>query len=338
MLVAAALLLQTSGLVAPLYLQEEVPETRAVRAILVLDSEMPGVPHTIKRTPEEARQLALELTRKIRAGAEFAPLARDLSGHPSARYGGVLGSFWPGMLRGEVDEFLFSAELGEVSDPIPSPIGIQVLQRIDAEAGALQIFVSGTDSAAEERAAKLLLRLRSGEDFATLAREHSDDEPSASRGGQMAVFRRGPEDSLLKAAVFEAPLGEVVGPIRSPLGLHLLKRVPPDEIAPELVDDVIARARAISIAIGPDRKPEEAEALAWKLFHQIQGEGRDMAELARQYDDDPTGRERSGDLGWILRRASRTRGFVDRIFLRPRGELLEPIPMVDGYVLLRRED
>jgi parvulin-like peptidyl-prolyl isomerase len=337
-MLAAALLLQTSGLVAPLYLQEEVPDTRAVRAILVLDSEMPGVPHTIKRTPEEAMELALQLTAKIRAGAEFEPLARDLSGHPSAKYGGVLGSFWPGMLRGEVDAFLFSAEIGEVSDPIPSPIGIQVLQRIEAEAGALQIFVSGTDAAAKERAAGLLSRLRSGEDFATLAREHSEEERSAVRGGQMGVFRRGPEDSVIKAALFEAPLGEAVGPVQSPLGLHILKRVPPAEIDPDLVDDVIARARAITIATGPDRTPEEAEALAWQLFHQIQGEGRDMGELARQHDDDPTGRERAGDLGWILRRSSRTRGFVDRIFLRPRGELIEPIPTADGYVILRRDD
>lgn len=334
----AALLLQTSDLVAPLYLQDEVPETRAVRAILVLDRELQGVPHTINRSPEEADQLALELAEQVRAGAEFGPLALKYSGHPSARYGGVLGSFWPGMLRGDVDEFLFTAEIGQVSDPIRSPIGVQVLQRIDAEAGALQIFVAGTDAAAREKAAALLARVRDGEDFASVAREHSEDPVSAARGGQLAAFLRGPEDSVLKAAVFAASLGEVVGPIESPLGLHLLKRVPPAAIDPDLVDDVIARARAISLAIGPERTPEDAKALAWNLFHQIQGEGADMAVLARQYDDDPTGRERGGDLGWILRRSSRTRNFVDRIFLNPRGQLLEPIPTSDGYVILLRED
>ena len=337
-MLAAALLLQTSGLVAPLYLQEEVPDTRAVRAILVLHSELPGVPYTVKRSPAEAEQLARELSSKIRAGAEFGPLVREFSGHPSAKFGGVLGSFWPGMLRGDLDQFLFSAEISDVSDPIPSPAGIHVLQRIDAEAGALQIFISGTDTAAREKAEGLLARLRSGEDFTELAREHSEEETSAARSGQLALFRRGPGDSVIKAAVFAAPLGEVVGPVLSPLGLHLLKRVPPAEIDPDLVDNVIARARSITFAIGPDRTPEEAKALAWQVFHQIQGEGRDMGELARQYDDDPTGRERGGDLGWILRRSSRTRNFMDRVFLRPRGELIEPIPTADGFVILRRED
>ena len=338
MFAAAALLLQASGLVAPLYLGEEVPETRALRAILVLHRDMPGVPHTVVRSREEAIELSRDLTERLRAGAEFGPLALELSGHPSARYGGVLGSFWPGMLRGEPDEFLFSAELGEISDPFESPIGFQVLERIEAEAGALQIFVSGADDDARARAEDLLARLAAGADFGALAREHSDDEASAERGGQLAVFRRGPTDALLKAAVFETPLGEVAGPIESPLGLHLLKRVPPSEIDPALADDVIARARAITIAVGPDRTPEEAKDLAWKVFHQIQGEGRDMAELARELDDDPTGRERAGDLGWILRRASKTRNFVDRIFLRTRGELIEPLPTGDGYVILRRED
>ena len=44
------LLLQASSLVAPLYLQDEPPEPRAARAILVLHADVPGVSSSIVRS------------------------------------------------------------------------------------------------------------------------------------------------------------------------------------------------------------------------------------------------------------------------------------------------
>jgi len=336
-MLAAVLLLQTSGIVAPIYLGDEHPETRAVRAVLIVHTEIPGVPHTITRSRDEAAAFAAELAEQVRGGADFGALAFEHSGHPSAKFGGVLGSFWPGMLRGGTDEFLFSAELGELSDPIDTPIGFQVLQRIDAEAGCLQIFVEGTGPEARARVAELHARLEGGADFASLARTESDDAESAARGGQLAIFRRGPRDTLVKGAAFEAELGEVVGPIETPFGWHLVKRVPPEELDPALRDDIIARVRAITILTSVDRPSAESEALARKLFLQLTEEGADMAELAREWDEDQGGSERSGDLGWILRGSTRTRNFMNWVFLEPAGEVLGPFVDADRWVILRRE-
>jgi len=347
------LLAQGSLLVSPMFLEERPPEARALRAIVVgpAGDKRDGSERS-QLSREEALALASRLAQAIAEGAEFERLAREHSQHPSAIHAGVLGTFWPGMLAPELDRFLFSAEVGEVGAPIEitGEIGGErgpryfVLQRIEHEAACRQILVPGTDAGAREVCRGLLERLRSGVDFAELARERSSDRASAARGGALAIFVRGPEDSLVKEAAFRARIGEVVGPIESPLGLHLVKRVLVSELDPILADDVQARVRAILVAFAGargaaasvGRDTGEAEALAQELAERIRG-GEDMAASAREHDDDRGGRERAGDLGWVLRRSPGVLACVDRVFTARRGELVGPIATDAGWVLLRRE-
>ena len=332
-LVLAAL--PQSSLVAPLVLADEPPEVRAARAILVVHTGVPGVPHTIERSREEAAELAAELRERLVAGADFSALAVEFSGHPSAVHGGVLGSFFPGILRPESDEFLFSAEVGELSRPLDTSIGFQLVQRIDARAACLHILLRGEER--EERAAEVVRRLAADEDFGVLAAEFSDDAYTRERRGQHARFLRGPTDSLLKQAVFEAELGELIGPVEFAQGtLSIAKRVLLDELDPELDDDQFGRLRAILLQVAPGRDMDRSEAFADQLAERIRA-GEDMAELAALYDDDPGGRERAGDLGWVLRRSSKMRPVVERAFIHPVGELIGPLKLSQGWLLLRRE-
>ena len=328
------LLMQASALVAPLYLDDQPPEARAVRAILVVHKDVPGVSVSVTRTREEAAAEAERLHEQLVAGADFAALARKHSGHQSAVYGGVLGSYFPGMLRGEADAFLFGAEPGELSAPLDTEIGYQLMQRIDARAGCLHILLQGDDQA--ERAAEIRRRLDEGADFGELARELSDDPQGRERGGQQAVFLRGPTDSLLKAAVFDVEVGEVTGPILSSLGTSIAKRVPVESIDPALVEGDIVQARAILLAAQLGRDLDRTEAFAHQLAARIEA-GESMAELAALYDDDPGGRARAGNLGWVLRRSSVIRPVVERVFYSPRGELIGPLKIKTGWLLLRRE-
>jgi parvulin-like peptidyl-prolyl isomerase len=99
---------------------------------------------------------------------------------------------------------------------------------------------------------------------------------------------------------------------------------------------VIVRARAILLQEQPGRDIERCGAFAEELAERIRG-GEDMAALARSADDDPGGRERGGDLGWILRRSSKTWPVIERVFLAQPGELVGPFKLSRGYLLLRRE-
>jgi parvulin-like peptidyl-prolyl isomerase len=341
----AGLLLQVSLFVSPHYLADPPPESRSARALVVAFERVPGAEPGpgAYRGREEAEQLANSLAQGLRAGAEFDTLAaRARSGAPGSG-GGVLGTYFPGLLDPKIDQFLFGAREFEVSLPIETPTGYQVVQRIDRLAGCRGILVAGKDEAASAKFALLSKRLAAGDDFAGLAREFSDDAPSAARGGALGIFERGPADALLKAQVFRLQVGEF-GVLESPLGQHLIQRVPPADIDPALQDATVARARLILIsfrgargATKPlDRTHADAEALAAELARRIRA-GEDMAELAASFDDDRGGRERRGDTGWIRRGVGQVAPVLDRVFLLPLRELQDPVATDEGFLLLRRE-
>ena len=333
-----------SAFIRPLYLDEEPPPLRSLRTIQLVHTEVEAVSRDVTRTPEETRALAADLVRQLRDGADFEDLARRYSATDNAPMGSVLGSFARGILREPMDRFLWSAEVGQISDPIEAPNGIHVLQRIETYAATRHIMVSGSDDAARERIEAIRMELEQGADFADLAREHSDDPISADKGGLYTIYERGSADRLLKRAAFDAAVGEVVGPIESPIGLHLLQRVPLEGHDPALRELTMVRVRAILIShnntalgeISARRSPAEAQALAADLYGRIQ-DGEDMAELARRFNDDLGGRERAGDIGWVHRGNPRRSPFLERCFTVEPGGLVDPILTRLGWVVLRRE-
>ncbi|MCC5948241.1 MAG: peptidylprolyl isomerase [Nitriliruptoraceae bacterium] len=72
-------------------------------------------------------------------------------------------------------------------------------------------------------AAEVLAELRAGVDFAELAQERSEDVGSALQGGQLGSATRGAYVGPFDDAVWQAELGEVVGPIETQFGFHVLE-------------------------------------------------------------------------------------------------------------------
>ncbi len=86
-----------------------------------------------------------------------------------------------------------------------------------------------------EHAESLLADLEGGADFAELAVEHSTDSGSGARGGELGCFGRGMMVAPFEEAAFGATAGELVGPVESNFGQHLIlvtDRIEPGE--PEL--------------------------------------------------------------------------------------------------------
>jgi hypothetical protein len=78
--------------------------------------------------------------------------------------------------------------------------------------------------AAEAEAARIRERLRAGEDFAALARQHSAG-PAAEHGGDLGWLRRGGIQKALEDAFVGLADGEISQPVRLGPGLHLFKVV-----------------------------------------------------------------------------------------------------------------
>lgn len=338
----AVLLLQVSLFVSPMFRGEAPPESRSARALLVAFDH--SNPETLAAARKSAEQLAEELAARLRAGANFEELGLRARSSSSDSGGAVLGSFFPGLLAPPIDQFLFQAKEFEVSQPIESEVGFQVVQRVDRLAGCREILIAGSDAAARGRAEELFKRLTAGADFAELARANSDDAESRARGGALSIFERGPTDRLLKAAVFQLKVGEFAGPIESPLGLHLIQRVDPASLDPQLADSTVVRLRMILVAFGGARgshpalvrEHSEAGRIASELVRRIRA-GEDMGELAALFDDDGDGRARRGDAGWIRRRSAQINPVIDRVFTTPVGDVMDPIATDAGWLILRRE-
>lgn len=61
------------------------------------------------------------------------------------------------------------------------------------------------------------------EDFATLAKSYSEDEGSKSKGGDLGFFGRGQMVPEFETAAFNSKPGDLVGPVKTNFGYHLIK-------------------------------------------------------------------------------------------------------------------
>ena len=88
---------------------------------------------------------------------------------------------------------------------------------------ARHILVDGSDDASREEIRTLQDRLNGGEDFGDLAREASDDPGSGALGGDLGWFGDGQMVAPFQEAAFGATVGNVVGPVETDFGLHLIE-------------------------------------------------------------------------------------------------------------------
>ncbi|WP_257296518.1 SurA N-terminal domain-containing protein [Endozoicomonas sp. YOMI1] len=102
-------------------LQQQSGNNAHVSVILIQTGE--------DRTLDEAKARANEVVTKLQAGAGFAELAKSYSDDPiTAENGGDLGAVEPGFFGDDFDNTVAGLGVGEVSAPIETDFGIQILK------------------------------------------------------------------------------------------------------------------------------------------------------------------------------------------------------------------
>jgi len=93
------------------------------------------------------------------------------------------------------------------------------------KASHILITASGdrTEEEARALAQSLLERLESGEDFAALAEEYSDDPGSAGQGGDLGWIEPDVMMPEFESALYDLQAGEVAGPVETEFGWHLIR-------------------------------------------------------------------------------------------------------------------
>jgi len=75
----------------------------------------------------------------------------------------------------------------------------------------------------KEKAEDVKKQLEDGGDFAELAKQYSQDPGSAEKGGDLGCLGKGETVPPFEEAAFGADEGEIVGPVKTQFGYHLLK-------------------------------------------------------------------------------------------------------------------
>ena len=127
-----------------------------------------------------------------------------------------------------------------------------------------------------------LERIRDGEDFPTLANEFSQDPGNRSptgevRGGDLGWFGRGQMVRPFEEAVFGAEIGEIVGPVETDFGYHVVwvrdKRMTEDR------EEILASHILLKVEMGPSTH-QTIRNLANQFTFDVEDYGLDEA-LAR---------------------------------------------------------
>jgi peptidyl-prolyl cis-trans isomerase SurA len=186
------------------------------------------------------------------------------------------------------------------------------------------------DSAARAKAVAVIERLHQGADFASLAKELSQDPGSKDNGGDIGYMKRGELDPAYEKAALALETGRYTqAPVRSRFGWHV--------ILLEGSRDQEFRTRHILFALLPDAVDSaRARELADSL-RRVSDAGGDFAALARKYSAEKASASFGGVLGWYPE--SELQGqFRDIVAGIPTGKVGAPVPSPEGLVVIRVDE
>ena len=197
---------------------------------------------------------ARRLVEQVRAGGDFAAIARQFSQGSMAAAGGDLGWVQDGQTRPEIDAALAALDVGEVSDPIATLEGYhivrlrdrrQVLEQDDSviQVRLIQVLLPLTDDRAEIETQHELARVVSETVRGCADMYQVVEELDSSSSGDIGWLRMGDLPNAFRDAVRDLQVGFPSAPLTTEAGLHVLmvcERKDPNE-GMDLRDEVRAR-------------------------------------------------------------------------------------------------
>jgi len=183
-----------------------------------------------------ARDKAISIVQQLKEGADFARLALLHSNGRNALEGGSLGWLKNNQLPSIFVDVVAGMSKGDISPPLRSSSGFHIIKLADMK-GNKQQFITQTkarhilintsemvsDEDARTRLEQLYLRIQGGDDFARLARSHSDDKGSAIKGGELGWVSPGSVVNKFQTEMDKLQPGELSKPFRTEFGWHIVQ-------------------------------------------------------------------------------------------------------------------
>lgn len=185
---------------------------------------------------QKALAKAGDIFNKLRGGADFTQVAMTQSDDANALKGGDLGwrtmSEMPTLFVNDASNMA----TGDIGGPIRSPSGFHIIKMLETKGIGQHTIVKTKvrhiliktnelidDAEAQKRLLALKQRITDGDDFASLARTHSDDKGSALKGGSLDWV--GPNDLVkpFEEAMSKLAINEISDPVQTQFGWHLIQ-------------------------------------------------------------------------------------------------------------------
>jgi len=187
----------------------------------------------------------------------------------------------------------------------------------------------------EALAKQLMGELNSGADFGKLAVTYSADS-QALQGGNMGWGKIEELPTLFAQALSTAKKGDIVGPIRSGVGFHILKV---NDLRGESKNISVTEVHARHILLKPSPILTDAQARQklLQIADDIKSGKTNFAAAAKQFSDDPGSANQGGDLGWSSPEIFDP-AFRDALLRLHKGETSQPVHSSFGWHLIQLLD
>ncbi|EAA5145673.1 peptidylprolyl isomerase SurA [Salmonella enterica subsp. enterica serovar Agona] len=188
---------------------------------------------------------------------------------------------------------------------------------------------------AQRQAESIVEEARNGADFGKLAITYSADQ-QALKGGQMGWGRIQELPGIFAQALSTAKKGDIVGPIRSGVGFHILK-VNDLRGQSQSISVTEVHARHILLKPSPIMNDQQARLNLEEIAADIKSGKTTFAAAAKEYSQDPGSANQGGDLGWATPDIFDP-AFRDALTKLHKGQISAPVHSSFGWHLIELLD
>ncbi len=186
---------------------------------------------------DAAQKKAVGVLAELRAGADFAQTALSVSGGAQALQGGDLGWRKLGQLPTLFSNIVTTMKVGDLSAPIRSPSGFHIIKLVDKRKSDEQHVVTQTRARhilfrtselvssddARRKLEQLRQRINAGDDFAEMARSHSEDSATAVNGGSVGWVSPGDLVPAFEEVMDQLKINQISAPFHTQFGWHIVQ-------------------------------------------------------------------------------------------------------------------
>ena len=214
------------------------------------------------------------------------------------------------------------------------------------QANARHILIRVAPDATEVEGAEVEVRAngvaaiaRQGADFSELAAIHSEDPGSKDSGGDLGWFGRGRMVKEFEDAVFSAKPGEIIGPVKSQFGYHIIRV---EAFRPEHQQPFEEVEEQVRFRVVEGRAAAETEARATALMRRLETERPDTQTQWQAIADEDEAvvlnQSPPFDTGAAIPGASEGAELADEAFAAVVGDIHGPVATPRGWIVWQLEE